>query len=412
MLYSFVIPTRERHDVLGAAMRAVLAQTRDNFELVVMDNAGSSATREVIESFADPRIRHIRAPERLPMVDNWEMALAQARGDYVTILGDDDGPLPDALEVAERVHSVWPSKILTWRISVYYWPDFYIPEFRNQANVHFGRSIEIRNSREFLHKLFAYQDQANFSELPSLYYSFVPRTIVEKVKSKYGRYFLSKSPDIASGLVNAWHVDDYIFSYRPISVLGISRHSTGTSALFPDLHAGPAEQFHSENAANISEELDERLSGKPYLLEVFVANELARFRDKYFPDDAIRPDIKGWLKWFATAAPRFGDRQGELETLLADIARKNGIDPAGVKLPPQQNMAKASSFLYFVGAGGSVFFRYTMGPHVRDIAAMTADYSRITVPASELVIPSAAAPGPQPWLARLLRRMRSAVVGN
>ena len=401
MLYSFVIPTRERHDVLGAAMRAVLAQTRDNLELVVMDNASSSATKDVIDSFNDPRIRHVRAPERLPMIDNWEMGLAQARGDYVTILGDDDGPLPDALEVAEKVHAVWPDKILTWRISVYYWPDFYIPEFRNQANVHLGRHLELRNSRDFLRKLYTYKDQANFSELPSLYYSFVPRPLIDRIRTKYGRYFLSKSPDIASGLVNAWHVDDYVFSYRPVSVLGISRHSTGTSALFPDLHAGPLEQFKAEEAA--PEALDPRLSNSYPLVEVAIANELLRFRDTHFPGDTIKPDIEGWLRWFATAAPRFASRRGELQGLLTEIARKNGVNPDRVKLPPAQPGASdVTSFFYFVGPHQSVFLRYTLGPHVQDIADMTREYARFAVPVAAIQGLKAEA---RPGLARRLSRI-------
>jgi len=31
---------------------------------------------------------------------------------------------------------------------------------------------------------------------------FVPRNLIEKIRAKYGRYFLSLSPDIASGLIN------------------------------------------------------------------------------------------------------------------------------------------------------------------------------------------------------------------
>jgi len=337
------------------------------------------------------------------MIDNWEMGLAQARGDYITILGDDDGPLPDALEVAEKVHAVWPDKILTWRISVYYWPDFYIPEFRNQANVHLGRHLELRNSRDFLHKLYGFRDDANFSELPSLYYSFVPRRLIDRIRTKYGRYFLSKSPDIASGLINAWHVDDYVFSYRPVGILGISRHSTGTSALFPGLHAGPSEQFKAENAASIPEDMDPRLSDKSFLLEVSVANELARFREKYFPDDQIKPDIEGWLKWFATAAPRYGDKRGDLEALIADIARKNGVNPDRIKLPPPQDMSKASSFLYFIGPHQSAFFRYTIGPHVRDIADMAADYARMTAPVDELQVPMTQSGKRKGLLGKLLR---------
>ena len=69
MLYSFVIPTRERHDVLSSAIKAVLAQTKRNFELVIIDNAGSSHTLDVVNSFASPHIRYVRAPD----VSRWRI---------------------------------------------------------------------------------------------------------------------------------------------------------------------------------------------------------------------------------------------------------------------------------------------------------------------------------------------------
>jgi glycosyltransferase involved in cell wall biosynthesis len=387
MLYSFVIPTRERHDVLGASIRSVLAQTRPNFELIVVDNFSSPETRAVVEGFADERIKYVRAPERLAMKDNWELALSHVSGDYVHFMGDDDGPLPDAIEVAEVVHAKWPDKILAWGISVYYWPDFYIPELCNQANVHLGRCLEIRNSREFLQDLYAYRNGANFSELPSVYYSFVPRTLIEKIRAKYGRYFLSDSPDIASGLMNAWHVEDFVFSYRPIAMLGVSRHSTGTSSLFPHINAGPLEQFKAERAAAAEKLLDERLSGG-FIVEVCIGNELLRFRDKYFPEDSIRPDFGGLLEWFATAAPRFGDKRSEVEAAILDMAQKNKVPRSRLKIPPEQT-ASMNSFLYFVGKHDTVYMRYTAGPHVRDIADMTAEYARMVVAANELEAPKA-----------------------
>src|SRR3954469_17118440 len=109
-LYSIVMPTRERADVLHSAISTILKLTRPNYELIVMDNCGSPATREVVEGFANARIRYFRAPERLSMADNWEMGLAQARGDYVTFLGDDDGIMPDALEIAGRFHDERPDR--------------------------------------------------------------------------------------------------------------------------------------------------------------------------------------------------------------------------------------------------------------------------------------------------------------
>src|SRR5688572_22351536 len=96
-LYSIIMPTRERADVLHFAIRTVLKLTRSNYELIVMDNCGSPGTRQVVEAFDSPHIRYFRSPTRLSMADNWEEGLSHATGDYITFLGDDDGILPDAI---------------------------------------------------------------------------------------------------------------------------------------------------------------------------------------------------------------------------------------------------------------------------------------------------------------------------
>ena len=399
MLYSFIIPTRERHDVLAASIRAVLGQTRKNFEVVVVDNASSSQTHEVVQSFGSEHVRYIRAPERLPMADNWELGVSSAKGDYIHIMGDDDAPLPDAVECAERIHAVHPDKILTWLISVYYWPDFYIEAYRNQMNGHLGAHIELRNCRKFLSDLYGYRDGVNFSELPSLYYSFVPRRLIERISAKYGRYFLSDSPDIASGLMNAWHSEDYLFSYRPLAVLGISRHSTGTSSLFPHLNAGPLDQFRSETAQKV---LDPRLEGS-FLVEVGIANELLRFRDTYFPNDAVKPDMKGLIRWFAQAASRFPEQE-PVKAAVRNMAKANGVPLDDITFPETAPMS-FPPFWYTVGRHNTVFMRYYMGAHVRDIADLVEEWGRLVVAPEELVVPTGAAAEPRRGLMkRLLRR--------
>ena len=141
-----------------------------------------------------------------------------------------------------------------------------------------------------------------------------------------------ESPDVASGLVNAWHVDSYIFSYRPLGVLGISKHSTGTSSLFPDINSGPTDQFVSELGSN-REQLDPRLSGR-FISEVAIANELLQFRAKYFPDDSIRPDLQRWLQWFADAAPRFTSRYDDVVAAIKEMAEKNNLNCNNLKILP------------------------------------------------------------------------------
>jgi glycosyltransferase involved in cell wall biosynthesis len=63
----------------------------------VCDNASQDETRAVVAGFADPRIRYVRNAENLGMVGNWNRCLAEARGELIANLCDDDLMLPDRL---------------------------------------------------------------------------------------------------------------------------------------------------------------------------------------------------------------------------------------------------------------------------------------------------------------------------
>ena len=276
MLYSFVVPTRERPDVLKGTIGSILNQTRSNFEVVVMDNASSPATKDVVDSFQSPHIRYFRSDERLAMTDNWELALQHATGDYVTVLGDDDGALPDAVEIAEEIHKVWPGALLTWRPLIYFWPNTFIEAYRNLVHMHLGSRVEERSARALLKDVYACKKL--YDELPSLYDSFVPRNLIEKIRAKYGRYFLSLSPDIASGLINALIAETYIYSYRPLAIRGISYHSTGTSQSFPHVENSPAKLFSKEvKGGTWDKALHEKLAGD-FIIEVSITSEFLRFK--------------------------------------------------------------------------------------------------------------------------------------
>src|SRR5690606_33602508 len=121
---------------------------------------------------------------------------SHASGDYVTFLGDDDGLLPDALEIARRFHEQWPDEILSWLPFTWLWPDSLAIEYRNLAQMHFGRQVRRVDSRAMLRDVLV--GRSDWTTLPTLYCSFVPRTIVDKVKASQGRHFLASLPDVSS----------------------------------------------------------------------------------------------------------------------------------------------------------------------------------------------------------------------
>jgi Glycosyl transferase family 2 len=86
------------HNRLGLptdATETIRHQDGADWELLVFDNASTQPVSNYIGSLADPRIRCERSEAFLLLPDSWNRALAMADGDYVTLLGDDDGLAPD-----------------------------------------------------------------------------------------------------------------------------------------------------------------------------------------------------------------------------------------------------------------------------------------------------------------------------
>ena len=59
---SVIIPTHNRAGLLSAAVQSVLAQTFQDFEIIIVDDCSSDGTRAVVQRFADCRIRYLRHP--------------------------------------------------------------------------------------------------------------------------------------------------------------------------------------------------------------------------------------------------------------------------------------------------------------------------------------------------------------
>ena len=59
------------------------AQTISDFEIVLVDDRSSDLTRELVEKYADPRIRYFRNDRRLGYGGTRNLSLKEARGQYV-----------------------------------------------------------------------------------------------------------------------------------------------------------------------------------------------------------------------------------------------------------------------------------------------------------------------------------------
>lgn len=117
--FSVLLPTRNRSEIVGRAIASVLAQDFTDFELIISDNDESAdATRKAVEAFNDPRIRYFRTSGQLAMHENWENALMQARGRFVTVVEDKLWLTSTALGVLARICETYPGALVTYPVMI------------------------------------------------------------------------------------------------------------------------------------------------------------------------------------------------------------------------------------------------------------------------------------------------------
>ena len=93
--FTVIVPTYNRVRWLREAIASLLAQDYDDFECVVVDDAGT----EPLDLPDDARIRVIRHETNTGIAGCVEHRPRRARGDYVTFLDDDDRYTPDRLSM-------------------------------------------------------------------------------------------------------------------------------------------------------------------------------------------------------------------------------------------------------------------------------------------------------------------------
>lgn len=241
---SIIIPTCDRADTLRHSLATVLCQPQAEIEIIVSDNAGGPDTRSLVESIDDPRLRYLRVDERLGMSEHWEFALGHARGEWVTMLGDDDGFLPGGvarfLETAGK-HDVDAISSVT---CAFIWPRK--PGFdTGDLLVRGGTGLEIIESGLALAKCL--KNEYPYKSLPWIYTGgFVKRSVIERIIARTGRFFTSIIPDVYSGIAVASCLPKYGRSHIPFTIEGTSRHSNGALCFSESRKSGKIPKFFSE----------------------------------------------------------------------------------------------------------------------------------------------------------------------
>lgn len=91
---SIITPTYNHGGFVAQCVESVIAQTYDNWEMLIVDDGSTDDTWSVVQEYAaqDPRIRCFHQKNRgiYRLAETYNFALAQARGKLVAILEGDD----------------------------------------------------------------------------------------------------------------------------------------------------------------------------------------------------------------------------------------------------------------------------------------------------------------------------------
>ena len=102
--FSIIMNVYNGERFLREALASAIAQTYRDWELIFWDDRSTDASARILREFPpDERVRYFLAPERTPLGPAREQAIAQARGEWLAFLDQDDVWTTDKLEKQARV---------------------------------------------------------------------------------------------------------------------------------------------------------------------------------------------------------------------------------------------------------------------------------------------------------------------
>ena len=93
---SVIIATYNRGDYLGATLESIFAQSFRDFEVIVVDDGSTDATRRVIDAYGS-RVHYIYQDNRGPSAAR-NLGVRHARANWISIQDSDDLSLPNHLD--------------------------------------------------------------------------------------------------------------------------------------------------------------------------------------------------------------------------------------------------------------------------------------------------------------------------
>jgi glycosyltransferase involved in cell wall biosynthesis len=234
ILLSILIPTKDRYECLLPVLTACLKYIpTDKFEIIVQDNSNdNSEIQNYLRETNNEKLKYFYTQTSLSITENTILAVSNAKGKYITFIGDDDLVSPFIIDIVDLMIQKNIS-CLIHKPAHYWWNtvEFAHPSSYNQKCALWmvdDISIEPNELDAKKELEFVIQSGAvSYFNLPRLYHGIVKMEVLEIIKQKTGTYLPGGCPDISFATALALVVDTCYYIHYPVTVFGASKNSGG-----------------------------------------------------------------------------------------------------------------------------------------------------------------------------------------
>jgi glycosyltransferase involved in cell wall biosynthesis len=239
---SVVIPTRNRGHLVVNAIKSLLWQDFDDFELIVSDNCSADDTAQAVRETGGERVRYVRPDRVLSMPDHWEFALDHARGQFITYLCDDDVWVPGGLSRIADTLTESRAELVVSYSGLYHAPNWLDVNQQNSLVLaRFSNNVLEFESEATIQKI--YSECRVTHVLPRMLNSFCKRETLQRVRNEAGRVFLL-CPDYSFAAMILTAIPKWLYVDEPLHLQGVFPEGIGSSQSFN--RGEPAEEFTRE----------------------------------------------------------------------------------------------------------------------------------------------------------------------
>jgi glycosyltransferase involved in cell wall biosynthesis len=270
MKLSIIIPSRNRPELLPIALASLTDQSANQFEILVSDNSSEDIAKinaAHVASISDSRLRYVRPPKEMSMVEHWNWAVQQASGDYIAFLTDRMlFKIEGVKKLIEAIDRHRPNLMVYFndRIKQHQAP-YILERSRYTEDVH---KLNIQCILD------ACKEGMISRMWPRMLNSIISRSLLSKMQDRYGAVFTGIVPDYSFCFQAIELVDSFYLMDARLFISAGHGASNG-NAFYKNQNAAVSNDFVSLTAKDV-EEIEQNFYNRrlidwrlpvPYLVE-------------------------------------------------------------------------------------------------------------------------------------------------